>query len=57
MIWVEQNADEKQLVARRFDVVGTGQLFEPFQGERLTYLGTVLINGGELVRHLYERET
>jgi hypothetical protein len=50
-IWAEVNTNEKEEVCVFISVYGTGQAI-PDRGE--TYLGTVLIDNGEFVWHVYQ---
>jgi hypothetical protein len=44
---------EKPLVDRKFAVFATGQSIETLLGHK--FIGTVLLNGGSLVFHVFER--
>jgi hypothetical protein len=50
-IWAMVNSENK-LNERNFRVIGTGHLIE--EKEKLQYIDTFQINGGQLIFHLFE---
>ena len=54
-IWCELDPEDKNMRARMFEVFGTGHEINYGMGAKRVYLGTVKLQGGDLVFHVYER--
>jgi hypothetical protein len=53
-LWALVNPEDREVGARRFRVAGTGHPIS--QGENLDYIGTVHMDGGRLVFHVFLTE-
>lgn len=53
VVWALVNPDETQMIERQFMLVPTGH---PFYGEGMDYVGTVLLDDGAFVLHVFERQ-
>lgn len=54
-IWCELDPEDKDLRARMFEVFGTGHEIHEDMGIERIYIGTVKLQGGDYIFHVYER--
>jgi len=52
-LWVETTLGEPTF-ERVYRVFGTGHPIDDFEGLKITYVGTALMEGGSFVAHVYE---
>lgn len=54
-IWAELDPDDKDYRARMFEVFGTGHEMNEEPETKRVHIGTVKLQGGALIFHVYER--
>lgn len=52
-IWCMVNPDEKRTIECELRIVVTGDGIDDFEADRLQYIGTFFLAGGEFVGHLF----